>query len=284
MSAIVEDLSHSTWPEMVECWSRLTPTGFPVELTITDADRIARWTTEIAGPEIDDSRRLGLVAARLATAGQTVATPLLDAIELAQRGRQLCYGAWIGIRTASDAPLRYKLYAEVPLGVPLQEFPLPLPLTEAAAHAPHAAVLRMIGVEPASDRIEIYLRLPIIEPDDLRPLLIACGHSNGLDLLERSLPDGTQRLAARRLGFSISASRNSLAVALFASARSLFPGSPEMLRKLIPAMALIPPVLGWPTLVTIRLNSETESVSFAAGVTINSGRDFRSDRRGRQHS
>ena len=146
---------------------------------------------------------------------------------------------------------------------------------EAAAHAPHAAILRMIGVEPASDRIEIYLRLPIIEPDDLRPLLIACGHPNGLDLLERSLPDGTQRLAARRLGFSLSASRNSLAVALFASARSLFPGSPEMLRKLIPAMALIPPVLGCPTLVTIRLNSEKDSVSFAAGVTINVARKQR---------
>ena len=61
----------------------------------------------------------------------------------------------------------------------------------------------MIGVEPARDRIEIYLRLPAVDPDDLRPLLTAACHAHGLDALERSLPDGKRRLAGRRLGVSL---------------------------------------------------------------------------------
>jgi len=269
LSAVIKELSRSAWPEMVQRWSRLTPTGFPVELTITAADPILRWTAEIAGPEIGEAHRLGLVAVRLSSAGQPVPAPLLDAIGAAQRGNDLCYGAWLGGRTVDDAPSRFKLYAEIPSGVSPQDYPLPPTLAQAMARAPRGTLLRMIGVEPALGRIEIYLRLPVFESDDLRPLLNAAGHPHGLDALESSLPDGMRRLAGRRIGISLaSTAPQSVEVALFASARSLFPAAPDLLCQLIPALTTLPETLARPTLVTMRLNAEKDHVSFAVGITV----------------
>jgi len=268
LAAAAVELGQSAWPEMVERWSRLTPTGFPIELTVTDADPILRWTTEIAGPEIVDAHRLGLVAMRLASAGQPVPPPLLEALQAAQQGRDLRYGAWLGGRAIDDAQSRFKLYGEIPSGVSFHKIPLPPALREAIAHAPDGALPRMIGVEPARSRIEIYLRLPTLEPDDLRPLLSAAGHAHGLDALERRLPDGKRRLAGRRLGISLAiGAAESVEVALFVSARSLFPAAPEMLRGLVPAIASVPESLVRLTLVTLGLDPEGDGVSFAVGVT-----------------
>jgi hypothetical protein len=274
LEAAVEVLSRSAWPEMVRHWSRLTPTGFPVELTVTDADPVLRWTAEIAGPEIAEAHRLGLAAVRLCGAGQPVQASLLDAIEAAQRGRDLRYGAWLGGRAADGAPSRLKLYAEIPSDAIFREFAPEL--MDVVAHAPQGALVRMIGVEPALSRVEVYLRLPALAPDDLRPLLTAAGHPEALDVLERGLPDGTRRLAGRRLGISVaSAPRQPIDVALFASARSLFPAGPDMLRKLVPAVASMPEGLASFTLVTLSLNPEANKVAFAVGVTAKSGRKTR---------
>ena len=262
-------LGQSAWPEMVERWSRLTPTGFPIELTVSDADPLLRWTTEIAGPEIVDAHRLDLVARRLVLAGQPVSSPLLTALQAVQRGRDLRYGAWLGGRAINDAQSRFKLYGEIPSGVSFQHIPLPAALREATAHVPDGTRPRMIGVEPERGRIEIYLRLPTLETDDLRPLLSAAGHAHGLDTLQCNLPDGTQRLAGRRLGISLaSGATESIEVALFVSARSLFPAAPEMLRRLVPAITSLPETLARLTLVTLSLEPQGAEVAFAVGVTI----------------
>jgi hypothetical protein len=127
----------------------------------------------------------------------------------------------------------------------------------------------MIGIEPARDRIEAYLRLPTLDPDDLRPLLTAAGHPNGLEALGRSLPEGTRRLLGRRLGISLATgAAGSIEVALFVSARSLFPGATEMLQRLVPAIARLPDGLARLTLVTLSLAPGGDAVSFAVGVTI----------------
>jgi hypothetical protein len=268
LEAATAQLGQSAWPEMVECWSRLTPTGFPIELTVTDADPMLRWVIEIAGPEMDDARRLGLVATRLASAGQSVLPPLLEALQALQRGCDLRYGAWLGGRAIDDAQSRFKLYGEIPAGASIHKIPLPPALRETIAHAPDGALPRMIGVEPARGRIEIYIRLPTLEPDDLRPLLNAAGHGHGLDALERRLPDGKRRLAGRRLGISLAiGAAESLVVSLFVSARSLFPSAPEMLRGLVPAIASVPETLVRLTLVTLRLDPNGDGVSVAVGVT-----------------
>jgi hypothetical protein len=269
LADVVAQLGQSAWPEMVERWSRLTPTGFPIEFTVTDADPLLRWTAEIAGPEIVDAHRLGLVARHLAMAGQPVPPPPLAALQAVQQGRDLRYGAWLGGRTIDDTQSRFKLYAEIPAGVSLHHLPLPPVLLEASTHVPRGTLPRMIGIEPGRDRLEIYLRLPTLAPDDLRPLLSAAGHVHGLDALEHRLPDGTRRLAGRRLGISLaSGATASIEVALFVSARSLFPAAPDMLRRLVPAIASLPETLARPTLVTLRLDPQGAGVSCAVGVTI----------------
>jgi hypothetical protein len=268
LAAIVSQLGQSAWPEMVERWSRLTPTGFPIEFTVIDADPLLRWTSEIAGPEIADSRRLGLVARYLALAGQPVPPPLLAALQAAQQGRDLRYGAWLGGRAIDGARSRFKLYAEIPAGVSCHHVPLPPALRQATAHAPHGTRLRMLGIEPARGRMELYLRLPTLAPDDLRPLLSAAGHVHGFDALACSLPDGTRRLAGRRLGISLAiGATGAIEVALFVSARTLFPAAPEMLHRLVPALANLPEALVRPTLVTLRLDPHGAGVACAVGVT-----------------
>jgi hypothetical protein len=269
LAAAAAQLGRSAWPEMVNRWSRLTPTGFPIELTVTDADSILRWATEIAGPEIADAYRLGLVAMHLASAGQPVPPPLLEALQALQRGRDLQYGAWLGGRAIANAPSRFKLYGEIPAGVPFHAIPLPPALRDAIAHAPNGARPRMLGVEPARGRIEIYVRLPTLDPDDLRPLLRAAGHAHGLDALEHRLPDGQRRLAGRRLGISLATgATESVEVALFVSARTLFPAAAEMLHGLVPAFAMLPESLARPTLVTLGLDPQGDGVACAVGVTI----------------
>jgi hypothetical protein len=92
---------------------------------------------------------------------------------------------------------------------------------------------------------------------------------HGLDALEHRLPDGTRRLAGRRLGISLaSGATASIEVALFVSARSLFPATPELLRGLVPALAGLPETLARLTLVTLSLDPQGAGVSCAVGVTI----------------
>jgi hypothetical protein len=125
----------------------------------------------------------------------------------------------------------------------------------------------MIGVEPAADRMEIYFRLPNAQPDDLYPVLAAAGYPHALSSLQHRLPDGTRRLAGRRLGISFAnASSDAIEVSLFVTARSLFPGAPELIRKLIPSLPVFPDFV-CPTIVTMRLTVANADVSFAVGVT-----------------
>jgi hypothetical protein len=272
LAMVVARLGQTAWPEMVERWSQLTPTGFPVELTVTELDQVVRWTAEVAPPEVDDAHRLDLVATCLAEAGEPVEPSLLEALHACQRGRDLRYGAWLGGRVI-DGMSRFKLYGELAAGVSLASIPLPPPLKEATGHVPDGAGPRMIGVEPARHRIEVYWRLPVLDPEDLRPLLVAAGHPGGVEVLDGHLPDGTRRLAGRRLGISLARGDDqSMEVALFASARTLFPAAPECLRALVPALARLPPDLARVTLVTLRLIPDGHGLSFAVGVTAASGR------------
>ena len=84
------------------------PDRLPDRAQDPDGDPILRWAAEIAGPEIADARRLGLVATRLAAAGQPVSPPLLEAIQAVQQGRDLWYGAWLGGRAIDDGPAAFQ--------------------------------------------------------------------------------------------------------------------------------------------------------------------------------
>jgi hypothetical protein len=268
LAAAAGRLERTAWPEVVGRWSRLTPTGFPIELTVA-RDALRRWTSEVAGPEVAEASRLGLVAEVLGEAGTPVPAGLLDSLRAHQSRGTLRYGAWLGGRSPEGpGPARYKLYAEVPRDAALDVSALPGAMRRMLEHTPGTGRVRMIGVEPARHRCEVYLRLDPIEPEDLRPLFSAAGCGSALDILEAVLPDGTRRLRGRPLGLSIASADGAPAeVSLTMAARSFFPGSPQLLAALVPAMASLRTETARPTVVTMRLSPASAAVGFAVGVT-----------------
>jgi hypothetical protein len=249
---------------------------------VASSDTAYRWTAEVAGPECADTRRLGLVAAQMAAAGQPVAPALLACLEDLQSRGTLRYGAWLGGRYGGNvhvddasatpggaAASRFKLYAEVPRDPAFDPSTLvPASLRTLLAHVPRAARASMIGIEPARERVEVYFRLPALDTEDLRPVFRAAGCDRALQALEQCLPDGTRRLAGRRLGLSVAVDGYSRTeAAIVVSARTLFPACPDMLAALVPALYHVPMQVARPTLVTMRVPADGEDVGFVVGVT-----------------
>lgn len=234
-SALIR-LEASTWPEVVVSWSRLTPSGFPVEVTALP-DGSCQWAAEVAGPELPETARLGRALALLADAGQPVAPAVGRSLLTGQSCRELRFGAWLGGRGP-----HLKLYAELPDGLSACRpvLPLPIPLAEGLPLLPRGTLPRMYGVSPARRRGELYFRLPDVEAIDLLPFLRATGHTGLLDVLRASLPDGLRRLSGRRLGLSISwKADGSTEPTLIVSARTLFPGHPAGLLQLAPQLSVL---------------------------------------------
>lgn len=266
LDAVLERLQSSSWPEVVATWSRLTPSGFPVELTIGPTRSPLRWTAEVAGPEVSECERLPLVAMLLADNGQPMQHALLEALIATQEGADLRWGAWIGGREEPDSAGRLKLYAELPAGVELAALLVPEPVREVLNRLPSGAEPRMLGVEPDRKRTEIYLGLPAIDALDLLPFLYVTGHASALGALERGLPDGLRRLTGRRLGLSVAfGTDNALELALFTSARTLFAVEPAQLVQLAPHFARLNSNRGRPGPVTIVLDPSGRCLPVAVG-------------------
>jgi len=268
LDACVASLERSAWPSVAACWSRLTPTGFPIEITVSNADRYLCWSAEIAPPEVPESDRLPLVAKEMAAHGQPLDPGVQARLQALQRSADLKFGAWIGGREAVDVPPRFKLYAELPAGAGIDALPIPDALRQACRHAPFGARPRLLGIEPARGRTEIYLRLPTSNIESLVPLAGAASLAHGLTTaLDRHLPDGRRRLAGRRLGASLAWSADgTFEIALFASARTLFPGAPEILHRLVPTSRAAEAVHGRYGLVTIGFEPDGASLRLAVGL------------------
>ncbi|MFF3940456.1 hypothetical protein [Streptomyces phaeofaciens] len=234
-SALIR-LEESTWPQVVVSWSRLTPSGFPVEVTALP-DGCCQWAAEVAGPELPETARLSRALALLDDAGQPVAPAVRRSLLTGQSGRELRFGAWLG-----GCGPDLKLYAELPggLGACRPGLPLPGPLAAGLTLLPRGTLCRMYGDSPARRRGELYFRLPDVEAVDLLPFLRATGHSGLLDVLRANLPDGLRRLSGRRLGLSISwKADESTEPTLIVSARTLFPGHPAGLLQLAPQLSVL---------------------------------------------
>ncbi|MBO4273921.1 hypothetical protein, partial [Microbispora triticiradicis] len=229
-----------------------------------------RWTAEVAPPEVADSARLDLAVAILAAHGQAPDPALAGALRHAQAGAGLRFGAWIGGREspARAGSSRLKLYAEIP-----PEFPppgLPVPSSFPWGLLPYGARARMLGAEPVRGRTEVYVRLPEVDPLDLLPFLHATGHGAALGAVERGLADGLGRLRGRRLGLSVArGSDGATELALFASARTLFPAEPAMLSALVNGMVSGAAGTGaWRAgLVTLGLDPEGRSIRTSVGIS-----------------
>lgn len=270
LAVIADRLSSSRWPEVVARWSRLTPSGFPVELMVTP-EAAPRWASEIAGPEIADSRRIELVAAHLAAAAQPIAPSLLDALSELQRDCSLQWGAWIGGRRVEGAT-HFKLYSEVSRTCPFAALPLPDALRPVLARLPAGAYPSQIGVSPLRSRVELYVGLPMIGIEDLRPALTAAQYPWAIDAIAGVLPDGLRRLAGRRLGISLACGPdNQIEFTVFASARTLFPGATEYIGALVPRLADIPYTIVRPTIFAMTLRYNSRHVALGVGVTHRAG-------------
>ncbi|MFD9939744.1 hypothetical protein ACFWYW_03825 [Nonomuraea sp. NPDC059023] len=240
---LLDRLAAGRWPEVTWRWSRLTPSGCPVELT-PGPDGLS-WAAEVAPPEFPDADRLGEVLRVLEEAGQPCLEPLPGRVASAR------FGAWIGGKPDG----RLKVYAELADGPP---YPMPEPIAAVVARLPVGARPRMAGAEPKTGKTELYFRLPMLDdPLDLLPVLLESGHAAAVRALEEHLPGGLGRLRGRRLGLSVawhSGSRGRPRLALFASARTLFPEEPEPhpgVRRGLVTMGLDPEGLSLPVVVAL---------------------------------
>lgn len=278
LDAALTRLESSPWPEVLTTWSRLTPSGFPIELTIGPAPSPLRWTAEVAGPEVAEGDRLSLAAALLADSNQRLTQPLLEALLSSQDGSDLRWGAWLGGREDAYQPGRLKLYAEVPAGVLLGTI-VTERVGEVLALLPSGSGAHMVGVEPSRNRTEVYLALPAVDPLHLLPFLLASGHASALSGLERGLPDGLRRLAGRRLGLSVAFGKDdALELALFTSARTLFAMEPAQLVEVAPHIGELDSDHGRAGMVTIGLDPSGRGMPVGVGWSPRRRRSPRHDR------
>ncbi|MFM9443883.1 hypothetical protein [Streptomyces acidiscabies] len=208
-------LEASVWPEVAGAWSRLTPSGFPVEVTVLP-DRTWQWAAEVADPELPESDRLDRALSLLESTGPPLPSVTRQVLLSHQAGRDLRFGAWIAGR--GD---RLKVYAE---------------LTAESSGTPPAATAGHLPERVAS----ALARLPAAGLDDLLPFLRATGHAEAPRALEEGLPDGLRRLSGRRLALSVAWTADGpLELALFVTARTLFPGHPQGLLELAPCLVTL---------------------------------------------
>jgi hypothetical protein len=264
LDAAIGRLEASNWPEVVWTWSRLTPSGCPIELTCGPYGAQLRWTAEVAGPELPDAHRLRKAVALLEAAGQPLPPDLVHHITARQAKADLRFGAWLGGReNPIESVTRLKLYAELPH---VTAHLLPQHVAAAWRRLPPETLPRILGFEPSTGKTELYARLPSIDPIDLLPFLNETDHTSALTALNRHLPDGLDRLTGRRLGISISWTHEPhLELALFVSARTLFPGAPEALSELVPSLPAIDNCRFG--LVTFRLDPTGRTLPAAIGLS-----------------
>jgi hypothetical protein len=154
IAVVLQPLEHSAWPEVAWSFSPLAPGGMPFEFSWRPGAKVLGWTSEVAGPETPEHRRLRL-AVRQVRALNAPAPPedMVRAIGGAQHGRALAWGAWIGVKHRKSAS-SYKIYAELQGDAAGQL----LPVLGDAAGACLGRDLRGLGIDGAGS-IEIYGKL-----------------------------------------------------------------------------------------------------------------------------
>jgi hypothetical protein len=191
LSGLLQPLQQSSWSDVKYSFSRLTGDGFPVEFTFSSATTAISYTTEIAGPELDERKKVGLAAALLqekakGLPGNSYSPDSYSAI-INRLGQQpdLTYGAWMAGRHDNGKNDRFKIYLEVTntcadIGVScLKRF-----LPDFSAVNSHQCLLRMLSVN-TSGKLEYYFRLSSLDVWQLLYLLRCFGFANqGKELIE----------------------------------------------------------------------------------------------------
>lgn len=216
-AAALERLLAGVSAEDAWRFSTLTADGYPVELGFTSTGEAIRYTVEIAGPRCEPADRLDLALAAVAgLSGDDSACcrldllkPNIDRLRHIQSTGRLAYGTWISGRHGLESDA-FKLYAEVPLSGSTAADSW---FRDALGHVPllttRSPILRMIGLEAATGRLEFYFRADGLQPWEIHRLMGRCGLADqALDLLDlvEVLSDrsAAHRLPFTRAGFSLS--------------------------------------------------------------------------------
>jgi hypothetical protein len=229
LRAALGGLAASRLGEAAWTCSRLTPTGYPVELGVTSRRAELRWVSEVIAPEDDPAKAVHRAEA-IAVAHGAIALDrgLRDAIRNGQDGRALRFGAWLGARHGErDGDVRdtWKLYAEVPRETGWQG--LPFDLGPARDILGGIATPRFVGLGlDGTGRTELYAR---VLPGAEDAVAVAFGRSHLAafvhPLLSRLAAFGARRPAPHNLGLSlvIGPEHEVMALSVFTFARQLFP-------------------------------------------------------------
>lgn len=221
----LEPVASSPWAEVAWRFSLLTGNGYPMEWAFT-SDGGSHATVEVAGPEVDHHDRLVLAAATLPAPSRRH----LTAVVAAQRGHELRWGAWLGIRVR-DGREDNKVYAELPDGRPLQRLPVPI-----------RSEARLVGAD-ARGRVEHYFRTNGLDEVDLHTLFRDHGGADRVAEVRTLISQCANRpaadvLSSRQVGYSVTLDDHGRVecVALLVAARVLCTGD-QRVRSQVLAVA-----------------------------------------------
>ena len=166
LDIVLAGVRTSSWPEVAWNNSRLCPGGFPVEFIWRPGRSGCFWSAEVAGPELPERARLDCAATLLAELrSPPIEREFLLSLKALQSHAPLRWGAWLGGKHA-PAGDSYKLYAETPPPCKSEALAL-FPAAQAWAQTlPAHSRLRLIGHEPATQRSELYFRIPAFDAGD----------------------------------------------------------------------------------------------------------------------
>ncbi|HTE24175.1 hypothetical protein [Flavitalea sp.] len=186
LSGFLWPLQESIWPEIKYSFSRLTGDGFPVEFTFSSVTNAISYTTEIAGPETGEAKKIEIASALLQRKSNAL-PPVSISTTISKLVQQptLTYGAWMAGRHDNGKTDRFKTYLEVTetcaeIGASfLQRF-----LPDFSVMKRQHFSLRMLSAN-STGKIEYYFRLSSIDVWQLLYLMRCLGFAEqGKELLE----------------------------------------------------------------------------------------------------
>lgn len=178
LSALLEPADAAEHYQPYTPYSRLTPTGFPVEVAFGNPSTEVRFATEVGGMGPLPEQRLALAAERFHDLGHIVTPSLLAWCSEVQRDQLLKYGAWASIRV-SKASQAYKLYVEVPLAAHVKAIEnLHTPGDLAKVLTDRGARVTMLGL-PCDNEVEYYFGLNGMRLEELPELYDKLGIRGG---------------------------------------------------------------------------------------------------------
>jgi hypothetical protein len=206
--------------------SRLTGGGFPLEVAFCTSDDRFRFTAEPGAVDLGPHRRLDLAIELMSE--EPVPGELVRGLKAMQSGAALKYGAFLGCRIGGGKPA-FKLYVEVPASGCADAF-------DAARFMPlEGSVARMIAYAPATQQVELYVRVLSLEPRSLPAVLAPVGAEAHapmlLELIEQTYGFAIRgRLPGPSIGVSYVAGPSAPEVTLHFYARGLW-GSDARIRR-----------------------------------------------------